>query len=430
LVWSDAGLSNAYTVEARSSLSAPWMATPATVWPMSALSWMDPVPIMAGENFYRVSADNTPPERGKLLSVTQVGSLSVSNIQAMLDAAGVPLAAAMPVLAYKIDYETVNPFNLRTVASGLLALPLAPTNTLPLVSYQHGTIVTKTGVPSGLQGLESLIGIFLATGGYAAALPDYLGLGDSPGLHPYIHAKSEATSVIDMLRAARAFCASNSIALNGQLFLVGYSEGGHATMAAHREIEAHYTNEFTVTACAPMAGPYDMSGTMVQDFLSNRAMPNPYYLFYLLAAYQSIYHVAASFSDILASPFDRTLPPLLDGQHSGDDINQAIGSSIPATVVKPEFLSAFRNDPNHPLRLALADNDVYDWTPRAPMRMYHCAADQDVLFANSQVAYDTFLKRGDTQVELLGGNVELDHEDCAPPSLLAAKLWFDTLVKP
>ena len=69
-------------------------------------------------------------------------------------------------------------------------------------------------------------------------MPDYLGLGSSPSYQGYGHARSEATCVVDALRAGRSLCASNNVTLNGQLFLTGYSEGGQVTMAAHRELEA------------------------------------------------------------------------------------------------------------------------------------------------------------------------------------------------
>ena len=36
-------------------------------------------------------------------------------------------------------------------------------------------------------------------------MPDYLGMGESPGLHPYVHGESEATATLDMIRAAREF---------------------------------------------------------------------------------------------------------------------------------------------------------------------------------------------------------------------------------
>jgi hypothetical protein len=79
------------------------------------------------------------------------------------------------------------------------------------------------------------------------------------------------------------------------------------------------------------------------------------------------------------------------------------------------------------LRLALRDNDLYRWTPRAPLRLYHCRADRDVIFANSTVARDSFLSRGATQVELIDPLPIGDHGACTVPSFLLAKAWFDTL---
>ena len=99
----------------------------------------------------------------------------------------------------------------------------------------------------------------------------------------------------------------------------------------------------------------------------------------------------------------------------------------PVQIFKPEYLTAFITNPRHPLRLALQDNDCYRWRPRAPMRMYHCAGDQDVIIANSQVALATFQSLGATQVVLIDPNPATNHVGCAQPSLLDAKAWFDSL---
>lgn len=431
LTWPSLTNNAAYTVESLATWSgqSAWSPAPASVWPVASLTWHDPLLPLGEARFYRVTSSPVLAVRGRLLSTTALGPLTPAQIQAIYSQNGVPIPAEGGVQLFKLTYETINPFNVRTVASGLMVVPENTGRPLPLVSYQHGTLVARSEVPSAMQGLERVIGIAFGSSGYVAVLPDYLGLGDSPGLHPFIHAKSEATAAVDLLRAARVFCASNSVSLNGQLFLIGYSQGGHATMALHRELETFHTNEFTVTASAPMAGPYDVSGVMTRYFLSGNPMPNPYYFVYLLAAYQSIYHFAAALSELFASPYDQTLPPLLDGQHDGADLNRAIGTSVPLQVFRPEFLNAFRNDPNHPLRLALKDNDLYDWTPRAPMRLYHCDGDQDVLFVNSLVAYDSFVERGATQIQLIDPYPTATHGDCAPIALLGAKfLWFDTLV--
>jgi hypothetical protein len=90
-------------------------------------------------------------------------------------------------------------------------------------------------------------------------------------------------------------------------------------------------------------------------------------------------------------------------------------------------LSSLTNDPGSPLYQALRDNDLYRWKPVAPMRLYHCSGDQDVLPANSQVAYSNFVAQGVSQVQLIDPMPGANHSGCVIPALTAAKAWFDTL---
>ena len=110
---------------------------------------------------------------------------------------------------------------------------------------------------------------FLSGSGYVYVEPDYLGLGDSSGMHPYQIKEPYGTCVVDLLRAAKQYDLQNDeFMINEQLFLVGYSEGGYATMAAHQIIERDYNDEFIITASLPMAGAYSMSEIMVDVMLS------------------------------------------------------------------------------------------------------------------------------------------------------------------
>jgi hypothetical protein len=429
LGWNSPGSNTAYTVQFRDSESlsgGPWLWAPARQpWPIPETEWTDSSAASLTGRCYRVVAVPAAV-RGKLPSTTLRSMLTASEIAEVFTASDIPLTAQYDVRVYKIVYETITPIGARTIASGALVLPLNVGKPLPLVSYQHGTITQTNKAPSmDLYG-EAMVGIAFATTGYAAAVPDYLGLGDSPGLHPYQHARSEATACVDMLRAAKAYCPANGFPLTNHLFLCGYSQGGHATMALLRELETFHTNEFTVTACAPMAGAYDMSGATCADFLSGRTQPNPYYFAYLVAAFCETYQLAPSFADLLKAPYNTTLPPLLRGNTPGGDINIAIGPDA-LQILKPEVLAAFVRDPLHPLRLALRDNDLYAWTPRAPLWMYHCGGDQDVVCLNSEVALDSFHSRGATQVQLIDLLPTGDHGECVFPSLLHAKAWFDTM---
>jgi hypothetical protein len=427
LEWTAADPGLAYVVETRESLAdGLWLHAPANdPWPTPWARWLDLRAPTAPACFFRVLAVPAA-ERGKILSAMRLDVMNRATIQYFFNEAQIPLTPLYDVAIHKLVYETITPACARTWASGVLMLPVGLATPLPLATYQHGTIVRTNDAPSAGTGEEAFVGIAFATTGYAGLVPDYLGLGDSLGLHPYQHARSEATACVDLLRAARTFCATNGTGLNGQLFLCGYSQGGHATMALHRELETYHTNEFAITASAPMAGAYDMSGVTTDDILSGRLPPNPYYFAYVLAAYQSIYALAPTFADLLAPPYDTTLPPLFQGNSSGSQINAAMPAR-PTLILKPSYLTAFQSQPNHPLRAALRDNDLYAWTPRAPLRMYHCAGDRDVLKANSVVALQSFHSRGATHVQLIDPLPSGDHGACAMPTLLSAKAWFDSL---
>lgn len=427
LNWPSAGPDFAYTVQVLPALSNIWTAPRTTVpWPIVGTTW-EAGPAMSSAEFFRVVAVPSA-DRGKVLSSTPLPTLTKAELTFIFLVVGAPLTPQFDVALHRIQYETIGPWGAKTVGSGLLLLPVGSTKPLPLVVYQHGTLTLKAEAPSTLASQERYIGAAFASTGYAAVLPDYLGLGDSPGLHPYHHAVSEATAGVDLLRAARVVCASRGVALNDQLFLTGYSQGGHAAAALQRELEEFHAAEFPVTAAAPMAGAYDLSGTTADEMLSGRPQPNPYYLAYLLAAYQEIYRFAPTFGDLLRAPYTTTLPPMFDGQHSGSQINAAMPAAPapPTDIIKPEFLAAFRADPAHPLRRALQDNDLIAWTPRAPTRLFHCSGDRDVPPQNSVVARDEFVSRG-ANVTLLDPQPGADHGDCVLPATLAAKQWFDSL---
>ena len=393
--------------------------------PLVVGEWVAPLAPEPSTRFFQVVAVPSA-QRGTVITNSVLADYTQFQLTLILGSQGIPVTPQYAVRLRKVVYETIDAQGARTQASGVVALPTTASQPLPLVSYQHGTLVTRSESPSANTFGEALIAVILASTGYAAVVPDYLGFGESPGLHPYHHAASEATACVDMLRASRALCATLGVPLTNRLFLCGYSQGGHATMALHRELETFHSTEFEVTASAPMAGAYDLSGTTAADFLSGRTMPNPYYFVYLLASYQSVYRFETALSDLLVAPYSTTLPPLLDGNHSSAEINAAMPAN-PSLILKPELLENFRTNRNNVLRLALRDNDTHEWAPRAPVRLYHCSGDQDVTPLNSTVALQALQAAGAASVQFIDPTPGADHGECSMPSLLAAKAWFDSL---
>jgi hypothetical protein len=428
LQWSNSVAGKSFTLQGRDRLAnSIWLTLDSPQpWPTVQTQWNDPVSSTQLMRFYRAVAVQ-PATRGKLISSTLTTNFSAFTLNLFYFLNSVPLTAQYGVNCYKVVYETIDPLGGRTTASGGLYLPQHTGVNWPLFSFSHGTLTQTNDVPSESLTLDAFGGVALASVGYVGVVADLLGLGSSPGFHPFLHARSEATASVDMLRAAKNYCASNSIGLNGQLFLAGYSQGGHTVMALDRDLERYYTNEFTVTACAPMAGPYDLSGVELNDILSPRCPPNPYYAAYVLVAYQSVYSLAPTWADLLAPPYSSTIPPLFNGNTDGTNINRAMPACNISSFLRPAVVAALTNDPGSPLYQALRDNDLDRWKPVAPMRLYHCSGDLDVLPANSQVAYSNFVARGAAQVQLIDPMPGADHSGCVIPALTAAKAWFDTL---
>jgi hypothetical protein len=427
--WTGEPSQMAYRLEYTDDLSSgTWQVCfPHSQWPIGWTSWLDGRLAGNGQRFYRLSAEPVAAiERGHAISNILTQAYSVSELANYFKQMGVPLVPESGVDIYLVTYETVTARGLPSWATGALLVPQIHTKPLPLLSYQHGTVLKRNQVPSLEDNVERFIGLALAGTGYMVVIPDYLGLGLSQGMHPYIHADSEASAVIDMLRAARTFCAARSIALNGQLFLAGYSQGGHATLAAQREMELHLTNEFPITASAPMAGPYDVSGTMAQLFLSGQPYVSPCYVPYVVFAYHEAYGVYDDLTLVFKAPYATTLPPLFDGLHDEGQVN-ALMPPIPSQIFQPDYLTAVKDNPSHPFNRALRQNDLWDWKPLALTRFYHCHGDTTVPYANSEVALREFQARGAPRVELVDPYPEGNHNTGAPYCLLAAKLWFDTL---
>lgn len=368
-----------------------------------------------------------------LIQVNAIGQKLVSaefiNTASAQILAFVNPAAQYDVDTYKITYHTTDVDGTPTIASGAVMVPVnSGCSEFGLLSYCHGTVLEKDDVPSN-NNSESLIPKLLASAGRVATAPDYLGLGVNAGLHPYVHAESEATAAIDLMRAAGEFVTDSlSITLNGEIFITGYSQGGHAAMATAKYIQDNnLLTEFNIKAVGPASGPYNMSGSQAAVLLSNQPYTNPGYVCYLLFAYNRVYgNIFTNYSDILKAPYDQIIPPYFDGTYPMDSVNSKLPSILSDFIQDSVLanLNATATSLNHPIWKALAANDNYDWIPTFPIELYYCTQDEQVNFQNSIVASDSMNASGASNVVAVN-NGATNHGGCVSPSISAANAFFN-----
>lgn len=336
---------------------------------------------------------------------------------------------------YRITYTTTGLQGQLDTVSGLVAVPDDPTKIYPRLVYQHGTSSSKTDVPSfnAQSNGEGSIGLLFAGLGFTSLLPDYLGLGVSDGFHPYVHAATEAAVAVDMLRALPAFNTQYGYHTNDQLFMTGYSQGGHASMALHREVEIELPFEFTATAAAHLSGPYSIAEVMRELILSDTVYYYPGYLPNTILSYQTVYgNLFSQISEVFVEPYATKISQFYNGTINLGQLNDQLvalliateGASRPFRMLQPDIVQAIISNPDHPFNAALRDNNVYAWAPQAPTRIFYCMADDQVPFRNSLVARDSMQARGAVDLVVTDVNASANHGGCVTPALTNTVLFF------
>ncbi|UCE06865.1 MAG: alpha/beta hydrolase [bacterium] len=383
--------------------------------------------IISGCHDNRIVDPPSSFDRGDIISSTTLGQYSPDVIQQILIGmnAALPYSLTDTVEVVSVEYITVDGGNNEEHASGALMIPLNKSNPYALVSLQHGTETKRDLVASQspLNSVEGIVGMVLASMGYVTVVPDYLGFGASNIMHPYLHAESLVPCVVDLMRATRTYCAHNGTSLDGRIFLTGYSEGGYVTLATQKTVEQDYSDEFNLTAVAPMAGPYDLHGMMLSMFQQGE-YSTPAYIAFFLTAYNEVYKWNR-LSEIFRAPYASRMSGLFDGSKTWGQVI----SQLPATfseLMNASFVAnvILGNEPG--VVQAIQENTLLNWTPKTPIHFFHGDADDVVPYQNAITAVDSLRANGATEIQLTtiqGGN----HDTSSLPSVLGVIGWFEEI---
>jgi len=340
----------------------------------------------------------------------------------------IPIGVKYDVNNYKITYTTTDAFGQPDTATGLLSIPDNDEFVRPIAVYNHGTIASRELAPSVEGVLERLIVQGMAGNDFIALAPDYLGLGDSDGQHPYLHADTEASVGRDMIIAVRKWLDDEEIRYNDQVFVTGYSQGGHASAALHERLEAN-PDGIELTAAAHLSAPFKIT-VPTPEILGMRDVSPVLLAFFnhTLISYNYVYDLYGGVEGLYVEPYltqaQLFLAEELDVFEFGNAIDSILqlNDAIVGAQYSDEFLTdVLDNDAT--LREAFEANDVFNFAPAAPTLIYYCNADLTVNPGNSILADSVMRMLGGEQVLLEDGG-DRNHGDCAIPAALRAIEFF------
>jgi pimeloyl-ACP methyl ester carboxylesterase len=384
----------------------------------------------------RGTLTRNPPERVASWGNTSIIDrlLEAVNGSSIRKAAG---DAICGVDFHQLEYWTVDALNKAVAVSGVLMVPTGSsakcTGARPTVLYGHGTSfekgynlasITNTNNAAFLESLE--IAAIFAAQGYIVIAPNYVGYHSSrTSAHPYLVAEQSANDMTDAYTAARKALgkiAASGVSENGKLFITGYSQGGHVAMATHRSMQARGQ---TVTASAPMSGPYAMGAFVDAVIFGKVGFSSTQFIPLLTSSYQATYgNLYSTTSDVYESKYATGIDKLFPSDETVEDLIKAekipekalFSDSTPRTgesaldaqlakstdvVYSQGFgtpnlvLNSFRvavardanlnpdgavSTPKHPFRTAAKTNDMRNWEPNKPMLLCGGGADPTVFF--------------------------------------------------
>ncbi len=358
------------------------------------------------------SASPATARPGTLIAVEPLRRLTRAEASLNLWLAGID--GAVPAGAadcYRVRYWSATHDGRPIVASGLLALPV-DAGVRGILSYQHGVSTEHRDVPSSLRIEGTLAAIALASEGLAVLAPDYQGLGESDGPHPFLHAASEANDVRYLLEALRL-----QLPAGVPLLLAGFSQGGHATMAALHALEVEAKVE--VDGVIIVAGAMHIATNGLARALSGEAPNAVVYLAYMVTGYAHVY------GQPLESVLDAAVVPLvrsaMDGHHDSARIRAALLVQ-PREMFLPGFLDAWDHGRPHWLLDALRANEVTHWAPRAPVLLLYGDHDTVVPPEEARSAAAELRERGALADAMSVGPV--GHEDSVRRAIPVLLQWL------
>ncbi|MDG3004795.1 alpha/beta hydrolase family protein [Paludisphaera mucosa] len=334
--------------------------------------------------------------------------------------------ARYPVRLYRVLYESVIPErgNRPTTASGLVAVPDAGRETMPVVSYQHGTVFTKTAVPSHPdESMETRLMLAQFAGqGYVVIGADYFGKGESAEPDGYLVKASTQQACLDMLRASRPVCDALKVR-QGPLFVSGWSQGAWSTMAFLEKLESVGV---PVAAAAVASTPNDLFAIVNRWIHAPRdldAVYLPALLALQLNAYAEYHDLPGLAASAIEPAYQQAASDLYDGRITWEEFRSKTPASL-NEFLREEFRSASSVGEGRFWRI-LRESQVYHWRSRTPLRSYYGEVDEVVppFIATLPIGFQDLMGGAETRAMPAGSLA--DHRGTFVHAVLDQKAWFD-----
>jgi pimeloyl-ACP methyl ester carboxylesterase len=351
-----------------------------------------------------------------LVNVQSMGTVSANQLKSMLTnyALLVPFVNT-GINVYRVEYKT-SCNNSEVKASGIFVMPENISAHIPALIYHHGTIGNRREAPSLgslLQPSAETAIAYLSASifGCAALVPDYIGYGISEAMvHPYVHAESLGQSSLDFLRTYIEFAEQmQHLQVSRKVVIVGYSEGGYASVALHKKLQES-AHDIQIVKTYAGAGPYDIKG-FIEEVVSKDENFAPMYLssyLWVLSTFKNYMGYSKPFEQIF-SESDNSVFQNADYDFAYLKIYDNINRN-PQNLFKSTFIDGVVTGTDTELLGIAEQNSLVNFVPSDSLILFHSEADSWVYSINTTNTYNNMKSKGaPVRSEIVPKASGLDH---------------------
>lgn len=393
-------------------------------------SWLSPA--VSGGGPLTLGPASTPiPKAGDIIATENVQTWTAQQAAAISRQTHGGRAPQVSTAITKITfrYRSQTPQGDWITVYGRAYLPASPASSLPVYGFAPGTTGIGDQCAASLEqpakvnwaNYDSHM-VTYASQGYAVVTTDYEGMRDTSRIHHYMVGELEGRALIDAVRALRHLPQSAGRLRASDVFVGGYSQGGHAALWADK-IASRYAPELTIKGVIGYGPVVSVASTLADV---TRGANINWFGPYVLYSYRDYYQTAFPMNEIFVPKVANTLDT--DVPAHCINTNIAFWGSSPAGVFTPQFLQVlasgvFAGTPYAELGKQLEANAVGN-NPTASAKRINTGALDNVVLPSQQITGAAQLCASSLGAVALQVYPSATHYDTMAQSLADTLAWM------
>ena len=305
------------------------------------------------------------------------------------------------ITAYNIVYQSVDPYGEPAMLSAAIVLSddiVQSKEARGFMLYNHVTIFRADECPT--HGNIAIEKKMVKSGLFVVSADNY-GFGTTEQKNQaYCLTDANAQASIDALLAAKKLLEWKGYKWEDNLFVCGYSQGGHTAMSVLKVLTERYP-DISVTYTFAGAGPYDIPATYSEMVASDMAgLPST--VVSVLLTYNEYCKLDIPRSEMFLEPLLSHLDEwILSKRYTRPQIDSLIGDLAVSQYVTPTIMN-LESETSLRIVEALDRNSLCKgWSPRAgeKVMLFHNTSDITVPPVNTENLYH-FLQQHGVEVDL------------------------------